>query len=157
MAVLYTTSLRGVQRTFEDCEAARAALRGLGIPVCERDISMHRGFRDELRELVKGKSPDHCVPPRVFVKGRYVGDAAEVAEVLDDQGSTVAALVQGLPRLGGGGCVCEGCGGIGFFPCLSCHGSCKIVVEKGGKRSKSVVVKCGDCNENGLVLCPICS
>ncbi|KAG6431497.1 hypothetical protein SASPL_109576 [Salvia splendens] len=152
--VLYTTSLRGVRKTFEDCEAVRSSIMGLGIPVCERDISMHRGFRDELRELVKGKTADHCIPPRLFVEGRYVGGAEEVIGIVDK--GSIAALVQGLPKLGGV-CVCEGCGGAGFFPCSTCHGSCKMVKEGCGIGVRSVVVKCGDCNENGLVLCPVCS
>ncbi|XP_051115708.1 uncharacterized protein At5g39865-like [Andrographis paniculata] len=77
--VLYTASLRGVRKTFEDCNAVRSAIQGLGIPVCERDISMDRGFREELRELMKGKNGgESVVPPRLFVKGRYVDGAEEV-------------------------------------------------------------------------------
>lgn len=53
--VVYTTTLRGVRKTFEDCNAVRAAIEGLGVSLCERDISMDRGFKEELRELMKGK------------------------------------------------------------------------------------------------------
>ncbi|KAH6778740.1 hypothetical protein C2S52_009977 [Perilla frutescens var. hirtella] len=151
--VLYTTSLRGVRKTFEDCEKVRSAIRGLGIPVSERDVSMDRGFRDELRGLMKGKGGHEAIPPRLFVQGRYVGGVEEVMKIVDE--GSIAKLIQGLPKLAGE-CVCEGCGGVGFLPCFSCHGSCKVVVGVGVKK-RSVVVKCGDCNENGLVLCPICS
>lgn len=165
--VLYTTSLRGVRKTFEDCEAVRSAIRGLGVAVCERDISMDRGFRDELRELMKGRGTAHLIPPRLFVDGRYVGGTEEVMRILEE--GSITKLLQGLPLppLYVAAPPCEGCGGVGFLPCCKCHGSCKMVseveFEVGGgvqgkrKKRRSVVVKCGDCNENGLVLCPICS
>ncbi|KAL0446549.1 UNVERIFIED_CONTAM: hypothetical protein Slati_1782800 [Sesamum latifolium] len=42
--VIYTTTLRGVRKTFEDCNAVRLAIEGLGISFSERDISMDRGL-----------------------------------------------------------------------------------------------------------------
>jgi glutaredoxin domain-containing cysteine-rich protein 1 len=42
-----------------------------------------------------------------------------------------------------------GCGGARFVPCWECGGSCKVVVGDG-------VERCGKCNENGLIMCPIC-
>lgn len=179
--VLYITSLRGVRKTFEDCEAVRSAIRGLGIPLCERDISMDRGFRDELRELMKGKGKGKgsSIPPRLFVDGRYVGGVEEVMKIVEQQGSIAKLLqLQGLlpisrsrSRSGQevvvGGCACEGCGGVGFLPCFTCHGSCKIMKEGYGvgigvkqqrnNYKRCMVLRCSDCNENGLVLCPICS
>ncbi|CAA0834612.1 Glutaredoxin family protein [Striga hermonthica] len=167
--VMYSTSLRGVRKTFEDCNAVRSAIRGLGIFVCERDISMDRGYRDELGELLKGKSRNELVPPRLFVKGRYIGGADEVMRIVEE--GYIGQLLQGLPKSRGVGYACEGCGGVGFLPCFTCHGSCKIVIEEheeekdeeeeeeldvGRKKSGVVVVRCGDCNENGLVICPIC-
>lgn len=149
--VIYTTTLRGVRKTFEDCNAVRAAMEGLGVLVCERDISMDIGFREELRELMKGRGGNGGemvvpVPPRVFVKGRYLGGAEEVMRIVEEGG--LSELVQGLPKLKAG-YVCEGCGGARFLPCFTCNGSCKMVTG-------TVVVRCSDCNENGLVLCPIC-
>jgi hypothetical protein len=43
-AVLYTTTLRGIRKTFEECNAVRAALDGLGFWIRERDISMDLGL-----------------------------------------------------------------------------------------------------------------
>ncbi|KAI3453305.1 hypothetical protein Pfo_009968 [Paulownia fortunei] len=158
--VIYTTTLRGVRKTFEDCNAVRSAIEGLGFSVCERDISMDRGFRDELRELMKGKGSHELIPPRVFVKGRYIGGVEEVMTVAEE--GCLGELLQGLPRVREG-YVCEGCGGVRFLPCFTCNGSCKMVVvvkediEVGGKQGKrTVIVRCSKCNENGLVLCPIC-
>lgn len=48
-----------------------------------------------------------------------------------------------------GGGRCEGCGGARFVPCLECGGSCKVI--KGETKER-----CGVCNENGLVHCPLC-
>ncbi|XP_026460897.1 uncharacterized protein At5g39865-like [Papaver somniferum] len=151
--VIYTTTLRGVRKTFEDCNAVRAVFEGLGIVFNERDVSMDRGFREELKELLKGISSNKQgnvtipVPPRVFIKGRYIGGYEEVFRI-HEQGCLIQ-LLEGLPKSKIGGAVCDGCGGVRFLPCFTCNGSCKIV--------KKVVVRCPDCNENGLVLCPICS
>ncbi|PKI64375.1 hypothetical protein CRG98_015235 [Punica granatum] len=168
--VLYTTTLRGVRSSFEACNSVRSAIEGLGVAVCERDVSMHSGFRDELRELMRGKGKELLVPPRVFVRGRYIGGAEEVMRIAEE--GKLAELLEGLPK-GKVRMICEGCGGVRFLPCFRCNGSCKVVISKGeegdeeegdelvegGRRSsaRNVVVRCVKCNENGLVLCPICS
>ncbi|KAL6629348.1 hypothetical protein ACP70R_029113 [Stipagrostis hirtigluma subsp. patula] len=168
-AVLYTTSLRGVRATFEACNAVRAALQAHGVAFRERDVSMDRGFRDELRDLLPARAGGPQVP-RLFVRGRHVGGAEEVLR-LDEEGA-LAPLLEGLPRARGG--ACDGCGGMRFLPCFDCSGSRKVAVSLSmpaqavatttGKTSNtrrkaaaSMVVRCRECNENGLVLCPICS
>ncbi|CAN6277256.1 unnamed protein product [Urochloa humidicola] len=161
-AVLYSTSLRGVRATFEACNAVRAALQAHGVAFRERDVSMDRGFRDELADLCGAKAL-----PRLFVRGRHVGGADEVLR-LHEQG-LLAKLLEGLPRARGGAYCCDGCGGMRFLPCFDCSGSRKLAVpvphphhhhhHQGGcrRRTTTVLVRCGECNENGLVLCPICS
>ncbi|GAV88891.1 Glutaredoxin domain-containing protein [Cephalotus follicularis] len=150
--VIYTTTLRGVRKTFEACNAVRSAIENFGIMVCERDVSMDRGFREELREMMTGKGRDETVPPRVFVKGRYVGGAEEVIRVIEE--GHFGELVDGVERKRVKG-VCEGCGGVRFLPCFRCSGSCKLVVmvkgEYGRGTGNDVVVRCTDCNENGLL------
>lgn len=158
--VLYTTTLRGIRKTFEACNAVRSVIEALGILFCERDISMDSGFREELRELMEGRDKCELVPPRLFVKGRYIGGVDDIMRVVEEGG--LPDLVQGLPKVRTG-YVCEGCGGARFLPCFRCNGSCKMVMEvgeeqeMGQKQARTVVVRCSDCNENGLVLCPICS
>ncbi|XP_068651046.1 uncharacterized protein At5g39865-like [Aristolochia californica] len=144
--VIYTTSLRGIRKTFEDCNSVRSALEGLGVKFIERDISMHSGFKEELKELMNGKGDTRV--PRVFVKGRYIGGVDEVMQIFEE--GDFGTLVEGLPK-GKVGAVCEGCGGVRFLPCFDCNGSCKVVKED------RKVVRCFVCNENGLVLCPLCS
>ena len=107
--VIYTTSLRGVRTTFEACNAVRAALEGFGVVICERDVSMHSGFREELRTLLKGKQV--MVPPRVFVKGLYIGGADEMLKVAEE--GLLGDLLDGLPRKKVGA-VCVGCGDLRF-------------------------------------------
>ncbi|XP_043723080.1 uncharacterized protein At3g28850 [Telopea speciosissima] len=159
--VVYTTTLRGVRKTFEACNAVRAVLEGIGLLINERDISMDRGFREELKELMNGKDIADSVPPRVFVKGRYIGGASEVLRIHEE--GCLAQLLEGLPRAARVGALCEGCGGVRFLPCFRCSGSCKLVmvVKEHAQLQRSqgneVVVRCPECNENGLVLCPICS
>ncbi|KAL3817859.1 hypothetical protein ACJIZ3_003764 [Penstemon smallii] len=160
--VMYSTTLRGVRKTFEDCNAVRSAIEAHGIFICERDISMDRGFRDELKEMMMGKGKDELMPPRLFVKGRYIGGVDEVMRIVEE--GYIGELLQGLPKVKEG-YVCEGCGGGRFLPCFTCNGSCKIVMEGNNKNRNAVPVpvpvpvvrRCSDCNENGLVLCPICT
>ncbi|XP_039010959.1 uncharacterized protein At5g39865-like isoform X2 [Hibiscus syriacus] len=151
--VIYTTTLRGIRKTYEDCNAVRSAIQSFGIVICERDISMDQGFREEFRELMKGKEKEltsKMTPPRVFIKGFYIGGAEEVMRIIDE--GWFGELLEGLPKKRAGE-VCHGCGDVRFLPCFRCNGSCKMAVE--GQRT--VVVRCTECNENGLVHCPVCS
>ncbi|KAK1423314.1 hypothetical protein QVD17_18612 [Tagetes erecta] len=50
--ILYFTSLRGVRKTYEDCCQVRTILKNFGARVVERDVSMHSGFKEELKELL---------------------------------------------------------------------------------------------------------
>lgn len=144
--VIYTTSLRGVRKTFDDCNRVRTVLEGHRVVFDERDVALHGGFLSELKEVV-GESSSGV--PRVFVKGRYLGGAEEVVE-LNESGMlgkmlSHAKVERGIGRLG-----CEGCGGARFVPCLDCGGSCRVVIDGVNKE------RCSACNENGLVQCPLC-
>ena len=145
--VLYTTSLGGVRRTYEDCNRARLVLEGHRVVFDERDVSLHGGFRNELKELL-GEAEEKTSVPRLFIKGRYIGGVEEVVE-LNELGRLGRMLNYARVERGVGRQACEGCGGVRFVPCLDCAGSCKVVV--GGKRER-----CPKCNENGLVHCPSC-
>ncbi|KAF8379728.1 hypothetical protein HHK36_029175 [Tetracentron sinense] len=142
--VLYTTTLRGVRRTFEDCNRVRSILEGHRVAIDERDVSLHGEFLSELRELLgEGVSV-----PRLFVKGRYVGDVDSVVE-LNESGLLGQLMNSAGIRREVGWQACEGCGGARFVPCLVCGGSCKVL--NGDKKER-----CAKCNENGLIQCPVC-
>ncbi|CAN6203067.1 unnamed protein product [Urochloa humidicola] len=151
--VLYTTTLRGVRRTFEDCNVLRALLENLAVAFQERDVSMDRGLRDQLWAVTGEKA----VPPRLFVRGRDVGGAAQVL-ALHEEGRLVPLLPPSAPAtekkldpaFGGGG-KCEACGGLRFVVCGECDGSRKVF--DGGRGGGA---RCRGCNENGLVMCPLC-
>lgn len=143
--VVYTTSLRGVRRTFDDCTRVRDILELQGVVFEERDVSLHGEYLREMRELVG----EEVSVPRVFVKGRYVGGVEEVSE-LNESGKLGKLMRWGKVERRSGREACEGCGGARFVPCLDCGGSCKVFLE-GDKRGR-----CGKCNENGLVYCPVC-
>ncbi|MCO5584843.1 hypothetical protein L7F22_038775 [Adiantum nelumboides] len=143
--VLYTTTLRGIRKTFEDCNTAREILQNFGLNIDERDVSMHLEFLNELRELM-GRVAS---VPRMFIRGRYVGGIEEVVKLHED--GKLSELVEGLPKqLNGGNC--DGCGGVRFVPCLDCRGSCKLRNENDDR-----IMRCPHCNENGLIQCPICT
>lgn len=141
--VLYTTTLRGIRKTFEDCNNVRDALESYGICISERDVSMHLEFRNELRKLMGGKL---VTVPRVFIKGRYIGGADEVLRIHEE--GKMSDLIAGIPTGMAG--ICDGCAGVRFVPCLDCSGSCKLVT------GDNLFVRCPECNENGLIQCPIC-
>ncbi|SPT20568.1 unnamed protein product [Triticum aestivum] len=129
-AVVYFTSLRGVRKTFVDGCSVRNILRSYGVRVDERDVSMHAAFKSELR---------------VFVDGRYLGGAEDV-QAQHEAGELSRALegcdAAPVRKLG---CMqaCSACGDVRFVPCETCYGSCKVQ-------------RCPDCNENGLIGCPVC-
>ncbi|XP_075495988.1 uncharacterized protein LOC142533195 [Primulina tabacum] len=142
--VLYTTGLRGIRKTFEDCRRIRSLLENLRILFFERDISMHSEFKEELWVILGAKE----VPPRLFIKGRYIG-GAELVSSLHELGK-LRPLFEGIPTDRSEG-PCEGCGGIRFVVCFNCNGSHKIMVE----RCFEAII-CSECNENGVIICPFC-
>ncbi|TVU48254.1 hypothetical protein EJB05_07883, partial [Eragrostis curvula] len=168
-AVLYFTSLRGVRATYEACCLARAILKGYGVRVDERDVSMHRGFRDELSGL-RGGAKCWAAPvgllPSLFVDGELVAGDAEELKRLHEAGE-LAARLDGCESEAG---KCEACGDVRFVLCEVCSGSCKVYVDDdedgkdqedeeddvsddgGGGRFR----RCTECNENGIVRCPVC-
>ncbi|KAH7512265.1 uncharacterized protein At5g39865 [Ziziphus jujuba] len=148
--ILYTTSLRGIRKTFEDCHAIRFLLESFRIVFYERDVSMHLDFREELWKILGGR----VIPPRLFVKGRYIGGADEVVG-LHEQGK-LKKLLEGIP-IELSNSTCTGCANMRFLVCFNCNGSRKVLKDIGENNDDDLYIRCPDCNENGLVKCPICS
>ncbi|KAK8546405.1 hypothetical protein V6N13_067627 [Hibiscus sabdariffa] len=141
--ILYTTTLKGIRKTFEDCNRLRFLLESFRVVFYERDVSMHTEYREELWSILGGK----VVPPRLFIKGRYIGGADQVLS-LHEQGK-FKVLLNGIPADTCKG-ACEGCGGVRFVLCFVCNGSHKMIADDG------LSSKCMQCNENGLIVCPLC-
>ncbi|KAG4204587.1 hypothetical protein ERO13_A04G055500v2 [Gossypium hirsutum] len=142
--VLYTTSLRGIRKTFEDCNAIRYLLSSFRILVHERDVSMDLEFREELWRLFGEK----VIPPKLFIKGRYIGGADEVIG-LHEEGK-LKKLFEGIPS----NIPCSECANMRFLVCPNCDGSRKVFAETDD--DDEMCLKCPDCNENGLVKCAAC-
>lgn len=150
--VLYTTSLRGIRKTFEDCKTIRFLLKSFRVLFHERDVSMHMEYREELWRIMGGR----VVPPRLFIKGRYIGGAEEVV-VLNEQGK-LRKLLEQIPlddhhELNE---PCKGCAGFGFVVCSICNGSCKVFTDDEVEDDDELFIRCSNCNENGLVKCLHC-
>ncbi|GKV31820.1 hypothetical protein SLEP1_g40483 [Rubroshorea leprosula] len=79
--VIYTTTLRGIRKTFEDCNTVRSILESHCIQIFERDISMDSGFKEELRRLMGTKE---VKVPILFVKGRLIGGVEEVVKMEEE-------------------------------------------------------------------------
>ncbi|KAA8530344.1 hypothetical protein F0562_005053 [Nyssa sinensis] len=139
--VLYFTSLRGVRKTYEDCCHTRVILKGLGVRVDERDVSMHSGFKEELKELL-GDGFIGGGLPRVFVGKRYIGGAEEIRRMHEE--GQLEKVVEGCEMVDDSG-----------------EGSCKIYYEgdfdeEECDEDEFGFQRCPDCNENGIIRCPIC-
>ncbi|XP_066386607.1 uncharacterized protein At3g28850-like [Miscanthus floridulus] len=161
--VLYTTSIRGVRKTFEDCARVRRLLEGLRVAFLERDVSMHAPYREELRALMccgqrqeEGGGGAFPLPPRLFVDGRYLGGAEEVVAL--HERSQLRPVLRRAPRLGSGEGPCAVCGGAWFVVCVGCSGS-HWLHDAGSATAVAAAsrVPCSACNENGLMPCPLCS
>uniref|UniRef100_A0A0D9X4U6 Glutaredoxin domain-containing protein n=1 Tax=Leersia perrieri TaxID=77586 RepID=A0A0D9X4U6_9ORYZ len=147
VVVVYYTSIRGVRRTFEDGRAVRAILRCHRVRVDERDVSMHAAFKSELRDLLAGGGAPPL--PRVFLDGRHDLGGAEEVRAMHEAGE-LAKILAGCDAVTGG--ACAACGEMRFLPCETCHGSCKVFAGEEGMFFR----RCPDCNENGLIRCPVC-
>ena len=132
---------------FADYAAVRAILRGFRVTVDEWDVSMDVALRRELQALLAARGHAFALP-QLFIGGRLVGGADEVRQ-LNETGQ-LRRLLNGAagqdPAF-----VCDACGGVRFVPCTGCGGGRKVFVEEEDR-----VVRCGECNENGLVRCANC-
>ncbi|XVE96265.1 hypothetical protein REPUB_Repub02eG0206000 [Reevesia pubescens] len=146
--IFYTTSLRGIRKTYEDCSSIRFLLDSFKILVFERDVSMDMEFREELWRILGGR----VIPPKLFIKGRYIGGADEVIG-LHEQGK-LKKLLEGIPS-GFPNSLCTGCANMRFLVCSNCNGSRKVYAENQAGDDQ-LCMKCPDCNENGLVKCHVC-
>ncbi|ESW34983.1 hypothetical protein PHAVU_001G197100 [Phaseolus vulgaris] len=146
--ILYTTSLRGIRKTFHDCNTIRFLLRSFRIMYHERDVSLHLEFREELWKILGGK----VIPPKLFIRGRYIGGADEVVGLHET--GWLGKFLEGAPTHCSNA-PCTGCANMGFAICSNCCGSCKVFT---GNRDSNdeCFVRCPDCNENGLVKCLVC-
>lgn len=142
--VIYFTSLRGIRRTFQDCHSIRLIFRGFRVNLDERDISMDVAYKKELHKVL-GETIVNL--PQVFIKGKYIGGAEVVKQLLE--AGELVRLLKGLPMRPLE--PCEACDDVRFFPCTSCNGSRKVFDE-----DEEQLKRCPECNENGLVRCPLC-
>ncbi|CAH9090833.1 unnamed protein product [Cuscuta europaea] len=148
--IFYFTSIRGVRKTYEDCCNVRSILEELKLKIEDRDVSMHSGFKEELKEIF---GEDYSLP-RVFVGKKYIGGEDEIRRMHEEgKLKKLVDCCEKVEESGGGGGGCETCGNIRFVPCDTCKGSCKVFCECG---NGSGFERCPDCNENGLIRCPIC-
>ncbi|KAL6560528.1 hypothetical protein OROGR_004087 [Orobanche gracilis] len=142
--ILYFTSLRGIRRTFQDCHSIRLIFRGFRVNLDERDISMDAAYRKELQKVL---GENNVTLPQVFIKGKYIGGADVIKQMLEV--GELAKLIKGLPLSAMK--PCDACDDVRFIPCTDCNGSRKVFHEDEQKPKR-----CPKCNEHGLLRCPLC-
>ncbi|CAN4089652.1 unnamed protein product [Withania somnifera] len=138
--IFYTTSLRGIRKTFEDCNMIRFLLESFRVVYYERDVSIHIECRDKLWRILGGG----VVPPRLFIKGRHIGGADEVVGPHDK--GILKKILHGIPLISSH-FPCKGCCGIRFVLCLSCHGCRKITDQDQGRDTNGYRIRCPKCND----------
>ncbi|MED6182481.1 hypothetical protein PIB30_028746 [Stylosanthes scabra] len=110
-----------------------------------------RGYREEPRKSLSGK----VLPHKLFIKGRYIGGVDEVIGL--HESGWLGKLPEGTPIESGEG-HCNGCACMRFAICSNCNGSCKVFTKNNGDNNNGelFIIRCPECNENGLVKCRIC-
>lgn len=148
--IFYFTSLRGIRKTYDDCCYVKSLLKEYNVKIDERDVSMHSGFKEELKEKNRGGS---FVLPRVFIEERDLG--VEEVKRMHENGE-LGRVLKGFGNETGE--ECEECGDVRFVLCGFCCGSSRVYEEEeeeeggGGGEWR----RCSECNENGIVRCSVC-
>ncbi|KAI3752671.1 hypothetical protein L2E82_24706 [Cichorium intybus] len=106
--VIYTTTLRGIRKTFEECNIVRGIIESHHVRMIEHDVSMDSGFKGELRILLGKKQ---VKVPIVLVKRRLIGGSDEVTK-LEEEGK-LRILLAGIPTVAVA--VFKGCGGVNYI------------------------------------------
>ncbi|PHU07279.1 hypothetical protein BC332_23768 [Capsicum chinense] len=141
-----------MRKTYEDCCHVRVILKELSVKIDERDVLIHSGFKEELKELLGNKYSGGGLP-RIFLGKKYIDGKLE-------------KFVENCERLEDGvvnrSCNCKACGDIKFVPCETCSGSCKFYYEEEDEEEQEKIKddeygfqRCPDCNENGFICCPV--
>lgn len=111
----------------------------------ERDVSMDVAYKNELQELF---GEENVSLPQVFIKGKHIGGAELVLNLLEV--GELTRMIKGLPFRSLK--PCDVCDDMRFIACVNCGGSRKVYDEE-----KEQTYRCPVCNENGLMRCPLCS
>ncbi|KAL9291067.1 unnamed protein product [Arabidopsis thaliana] len=141
--VFFTTSLRGVRKTFEDCRRVRFLLENHKASFRERDVSMDCEYKEEMWRLLG----EQVTPPRLFIKCKYIGGADEVVSLNENEKLKKLLEVFSSAKSR----QCEMCENERFLICSKCNGRSRVVAEH------ETWKRCIECNENGLVKCALCT
>lgn len=109
---------------------------------------MDSSFLTELQEITGSK--EHLTLPQIFIDGKYVGGAEEIKSMHEN--GDLKRLIEGLPLDDYESGICGICLGHRFILCNYCDGSHKVYID-----GKVGFKNCGECNKNGLILCPHCT
>ncbi|XP_014665024.1 PREDICTED: uncharacterized protein LOC106807247 [Priapulus caudatus] len=149
--VIYTTSLRVVRSTFDNCEKTRNIFRTLMVRFDERDLCVNEEAQEELRERQEVETLPEI--PQVFLNGELIG-GADTVEQLNESGFLRQMLKDFKKVIATTSC--EQCGGFAFLPCHACSGS-KKSMHRNHFTEEFHALRCTMCDDNGLVRCVTCN
>ncbi|XP_041475918.1 glutaredoxin domain-containing cysteine-rich protein 1-like [Lytechinus variegatus] len=148
--IVYTTSVRIVRQTFDDCQYVRKLFQNHRVLFEERDLFMNAKHQKELEERL-GTTTDINLPI-CFIDGELVGDLRKLEEL--NESGELRRILQRFekhnPMIS-----CKGCGGHRYIPCTFCNGSKKSLLRNNWTDT-FIALKCSYCDENGLRKCPEC-
>ncbi|XP_071847845.1 glutaredoxin domain-containing cysteine-rich protein CG12206-like [Apostichopus japonicus] len=149
--VIFTTSMRIVRQTFDDCQLVRKIFQNHRVRYEEKDLFMNAEYHDE---LIARLGEGHPVTlPIIFIDGELIGDV-ERLEKLNETGELRRILERFEKYTPTSNC--DVCGGFRFVPCKSCSGS-KKSLNRNDFTDQFHALKCTKCDENGLMKCPDCN
>ncbi|XP_071786576.1 glutaredoxin domain-containing cysteine-rich protein 1-like [Asterias amurensis] len=149
--IVYTTSMRIVRQTFEDCQFVRKLFQNHRVRFEERDLFMNSQHQQELIDRLE--DTQQVTLPIVFIDGELVGDV-ETLEELNETGQLRRILERFekfVPTSD-----CRECGGFRYVPCRVCSGS-KKSLNRNNFTDQFHALRCSYCDENGLQKCSLCN
>ncbi|XP_038056958.1 glutaredoxin domain-containing cysteine-rich protein 1-like [Patiria miniata] len=150
--IMYTTSMRIVRQTFEDCQFVRKLFQNHRVKYEERDLFMNSQHQQELGDRLEGEAQEATLPI-VFIDGELVGDIEKLEE-LNETGQLRKILERfekNIPTSD-----CSECGGFRYMPCQVCSGS-KRSLHRNNFTDQFQALRCSNCDENGLQRCMLCN
>ncbi|XP_071509951.1 glutaredoxin domain-containing cysteine-rich protein 1-like [Diadema antillarum] len=149
--IVYTTSVRIVRQTFDDCQYVRKLFQNHRVRFEERDLFMNSKHQKELEERI-GSTTDINLPI-CFIDGELVGDLRKLEE-LNESGELRTILrrfEKHNPMVN-----CSTCGGHRYVPCTTCNGSKKSLLRNNFTDTFHAL-RCSHCDDNGLQKCRDCN
>ncbi|XP_072040489.1 glutaredoxin domain-containing cysteine-rich protein 1-like [Amphiura filiformis] len=149
--IIYTTSMRIVRQTFDDCQFVRKLFQNHRVRFEERDLFMNIEYQRELQERLGEDQP--ITLPIVFIDGALIGDVERLEEL--NESGQLRKILERFEKFNPTS-NCATCGGFRYTPCTTCNGSKKSLLRNNWT-DHFHALRCTYCDDNGLQRCRDCN